>query len=423
MYQSEELLTMSKKEEQYMQFIEHIKALKTSQKAAADKLNISTRHLRRLTRSYEKLGAAGIVSKRRGKIGNRHYTDTFKQQVMKQVRAHYSDFGPTFACEKLAQRNELTVSRETLRKWMIEAGLWKPKIPRLLHTHQQRHRRSQRGELIQVDGSVHDWFEGRCDICSLLVFIDDATSELMFMRFVPSESMASYFTAIHDYIKQHGRPMAFYTDKHSVFHVNAKEAQSGSGETQCGRALNELDIQLICANSPQAKGRVERANGTLQDRLVKEMRLAKISDVDTANAYLSTFITEHNKRFAKAPANPVDAHRHELPDQTTLNAIFSIQVQRTISKNLEVSYDNSIYQIQTMKPSYNMRKAKILVCDHQGEITLIYKGHELKYDVFDKHNRPAPEVSKKELQQATQSKKRRPSNDHPWKKYPVRQTA
>ena len=230
-----------------------------------------------------------------------------RQYAVDLVKSHYTDFGPTLATEVLEQRHGIQVGRETLRRWLMAEGVWLSRKQRR-QFHQPRLRREKLGELIQVDGSDHRWFEDRGEACTLLVFIDDATSRLMQLKFVQSESTESYFAALRDYLTMHGAPVAFYSDKHTVFRVN-RDAKGGPGMTQFGRALAELNIEILCANSSQAKGRVERANRTLQDRLVKELRLAGISDVVAGNAFLPQFIARFNERFAIAPANSQDLHR------------------------------------------------------------------------------------------------------------------
>jgi hypothetical protein len=235
----------------------------------------------------------------------------------------HSDFGPTLAAEALHERHDIQVSRETLRKWMMDAGLWASRKQRRVF-HQPRLRRERLGELIQIDGSEHRWFEERDEPCTLLVFIDDATSRLMQLQFVQSESTESYFEALRGYLVTHGAPVAFYSDKHTVFRVN-RDAKGGPGMTQFGRALAELNIEILCANSSQAKGRVERVNRTLQDRLIKEFRLAGVSDIASGNAFLPSFITRFNERFAIAPANPHDLHR---PLQITANRLSDILCHR-----------------------------------------------------------------------------------------------
>ena len=236
----------------------------------------------RILKRYQDGGGAALIHKARGasnriNVGVRDY-------ALELVRQNYRDFGPILATEAL--RHGLEVSRETLRKWMVESGLWLSRKQRRSF-HQPRLRREHYGELIQIDGSEHRWFEDRADPCTLLVFIDDATSKLMQLRFVPSESTDSYFQALRGYLQSHGCPVAFYSDKHSVFRVLRRDPKGGQGMTQFGRALAELNIEILCANSSQAKGRVERVNRTLQDRLVKEMRLAGISDIDAGNDFLS----------------------------------------------------------------------------------------------------------------------------------------
>ena len=240
-------------------------------------IGLRRRQVFRLLRGVKQNGAASLLSRHRGKPSNRRLPAEVRTLALSLVRDRYPDFGPTMAAEKLATQHGCSISRETLRGWMIADGLWIDRRHRLPSPHQPRRRRDCLGELVQIDGSEHAWFETRGEMCTLLAFVDDATSRLMVLRFVASESAFDYFRATCDYLQRHGKPIAFYSDKHSIFRVNSKDAIGGEGVTQFGRALSELNIDIICANSPQAKGRVERAFGTLQDRLVKELRLAGIS--------------------------------------------------------------------------------------------------------------------------------------------------
>ena len=219
---------------------------------------------------------------------------------------------------------------------MIADGLWIDRRHRLPSPHQPRRRRDCLGELVQIDGSEHAWFEDRGETCTLLAFVDDATSRLMQLRFVASESAFDYFRATRAYLETHGKPVAFYSDKHGIFRVNAKDAVGGDGITQFGRALTELNIDIICANSPQAKGRVERAFGTLQDRLVKELRLAGISTIAAANAWLPGFIADYNKRFGRAPANAKDLHR-PLTEADNLDEILAWREERTVTQQSDAA--------------------------------------------------------------------------------------
>ena len=256
---------------------------------ASQLMGICRRQVLRLLRDLRQDGASSLLSKRRGQRGNHHLPDVVRDLALALVRERYCDFGPTLATEKLAALHGCTVSRETLRQWMIADGLWTDRRHRLPSPHQPRRRRECLGELVQIDGSEHAWFENRGPVCTLLAFIDDATSRIMLLRFVTSESTFDYFRATRLYLETYGKPVALYSDKHSIFRVTRKDAAGGVGITQFARALAELNIDIICANIPQAKGRVERAFGTLQDRLVKELRLADIASISAANAWLPTF--------------------------------------------------------------------------------------------------------------------------------------
>ncbi|MGH0366831.1 ISNCY family transposase, partial [Sinorhizobium meliloti] len=283
-------------------------------------------------------GAASIRHKAIGRPSNNRISDGVRDYAVTLVRERYADFGPTLAAEKLAERDGLRVSRETLRKWMSEAGLWLSRKQRRTF-HQPRLRREAYGELVQIDGSEHRWFEDRGDPCSLLVFIDDATGKLMQLRFVRSESAFSYFEALELYLKNHGAPVAFYSDKHSVFRVAKKDAKGGQGMTQFGRALCELNIEILCANSSQAKGRVERMNRTLQDRLIKDLRLEGICGMDDGNAFLPRFMEGYNRQFAITPARPDDLHRslNLAPDR--LKEILCKREQRYVGAQLTFSFE------------------------------------------------------------------------------------
>lgn len=318
---------MSAKEIDRLGVLQRIGAKQLSQVAGAKLLGLSTRQVRSLQRRYRTEGPPGLLSKRRGRPSNNRLAASLKASVVELLRAHYADFGPTLAQEKLAERHGFRLSVESVRQMMVSAGLWRGKRRKVVAVHQMRARRSCLGALVQIDGSSHDWFEGRREKCCLLVFIDDATSRLMELHFTEVESTQGYYTATEHYVKRHGRPVSFYSDRHGIFRINKVEAEKGTGETQLGRALRELDIGLICANSPQAKGRVEKANGTLQDRLIKEMRLRGISDIGGANAYLPEFMEDYNRRFAVTPANPTDVHRHAIPDEAALKLVFSQQHQ------------------------------------------------------------------------------------------------
>jgi transposase len=379
-------------------------------------LGISERHVKRLLRAYRQSGAEGLISKRRGKPSNNRLKAEVKQQAIDLIYSQYHDFGPTLAHEKLTEKHGLKLSVETVRKLMTAEGLWKPKKAKKLVVHQMRERRACLGELVQIDGSPHKWFEDRGEACNLLAFIDDATGRLMELYFTPGETTFSYFAATQRYLPRYGKPVAFYSDKNGIFKVNIPNALTGSGMTQFGRAMKELDIEIICANTPQAKGRVERVIEVLQDRLVKEMRLRGISNIEVANEYTLEYITEYNARFAVQPRSSHDAHRPLLPS-ADLALIFTKQEQRILSKNLTLQYEKVIYQIQTSRPSYAMRKAPVTVCeDAQGKVTILYKGHPLDYTIYLKQQRQAEVVSSKAIDDKLKHP-HKPAKNHPWRRY------
>jgi hypothetical protein len=339
------------------------------------------------------------------------------QQALDLIKEKYEDFGPTLAHEKLTEVHQLQLSRESVRRIMIEEGVWKPKHAKQPPAHQMRERRACFGELVQIDGSDHAWFEDRGSKCTLLVYIDDATGQLGELWFVPDETFFAYCEASRHYFERYGKPAAFYSDKHGIFRVNQEQTTGlGSGLTQFGRARQELDIQIICASSPQAKGRVERANQTLQDRLVKELRLRGISDMQAGNAYLPEFREDFNQRFAVEPRSTHDAHRPLLKTDN-LAIILTHQKTDTLSKNLTVQYHKVIYQIQTNRPDYSLRNAFVTVCENaKGEVTILYKDKPLSYTIYHKPTRQAEVVNTKTLNHQIQAPKS-PALDHPWRKY------
>lgn len=354
---------------------------------AANVLGLSRRQVHRLLKTFQTDGAGAIRHKARGRRSNNRIDSAVRAFAVTLVKESYADFGPTLAAEMLAAHHGLTVSRETLRKWMQDAGIWLSRKQRRTF-HQPRLRRECLGELIQIDGSDHRWFEDRGPICTLLVFIDDATSTLMQLRFVRSESTFSYFEALELYLTAHGRPVAFYSDKHTVFRVANQSAKSGHGTTQFGRALNALNIEILCANSSQAKGRVERANRTLQDRLVKELRLAGISDMDTANAFLPGFMERYNARFAKAPRRPDNLHRPMNIEPDRLRDVFCLRDERYVGNQLAFSFERQrIILIESEITRCLVGKYVDSYAFPDGRLEFRWKGVSLPYSVFDKDQR------------------------------------
>jgi transposase len=409
-----ELLSMSKEEMNRLEVMGHLQEKRMGQRTAAEILGVSVRHVKRLLRTYRREGAAGLVSKQRGKPSHHQLDAETEQAALDLLRGRYAGFGPTLAHEKMVEGDGLKLGLGSVRKIMIEEGVWKAKKARKVEVHQMRERRACHGELEQMDGTDHDWFEGRGERCTLLVMIDDATGRLGALSFVVEESFFGYCGLLRQYLAAHGRPAGLYTDKHGIFRVNIPNTSSGDNLTQFGRAMQSLEIPILCANTPQAKGRVERANKTLQDRLVKEMRLREISDMQQGNAYLPEFMADFNARFAVPPRSTLDAHRPVLAHQN-LDQILVWQEIRLISKNLTLQFKNVVYQIQTDRPAYALYKAQVTICqDAQGKVTILYKGYQLAYTIFQKQEHQSEVVTAKQV--AHPRKPFHPAPDHPWRR-------
>ncbi len=381
------LVLISERELNRIEVLSRVLEGSSSVAAAAAVLALSPRQVRRLLGTFRNDGAAALRHKARGRRSNNQTRDGVRDYAIALVKERYADFGPTLAAEMLAEHHSLEVSRETLRKWMAAAGLWLSKAQRR-QFHQPRRRREAFGELIQIDGSDHRWFEERGAPCTLLVFIDDATSTLMQLLFVISESAFAYFDALERYLAAHGRPVAFYSDKHSVFRVAKQDAASGHGMTQFGRALCELNIEILCANSSQAKGRVERVNRTLQDRLVKELRLAGISDIPAGNAFLPGFMERFNRQFAKSPARPDNLHRSLNVEPDRLRDVLCWRDQRYVGQQLSFSYERKKIMLEVSDVTRGLvGKYVDTYVFPGGRFQVRWNGLALPYTVFDKDQR------------------------------------
>ena len=300
------------------------------------------------------------------------------------IRDSYADFGPTLAAEKLRERHGIDLATETVRRIMTDAGFWVPRKLRPPKVHQPRNRRACLGELVQIDGSDHAWFEDRAPACTLLVYVDDATGRLMQLLFVPTESTQAYFTATRGYLERHGKPQAFYSDKASTFRGNARENAEGRGYTQFGRALFELNIDSLCANTSQAKGRVERMNGVLQDRLVKELRLRGIHSMEAANAFAPAFMADFNAHFAKLPRSDFDAHRLLRGDED-LARIFCWREWRKVSASLTLQYAKVMYLLEDRPEHRKLVHRYLEVAEYpDGTIELWADGASLPYTTYDR---------------------------------------
>lgn len=414
---------MSMKEVNRVSILEKLKRKELKQKKAASILGVSVRQIRRLLKRYRRDGAAGLVHQLRGIPGNRGADPRVLDAALSAIKIQYADFSVTLAHEKLVKHQGFRYSRETLRLRMIAAGLWLPKRPPHPVIHPMRERRTSEGELVQLDGSPHAWFENRGPSCTLLVYIDDATGKLLHLEFVESETTNAYFHATGGYLVIHGKPLAFYVDRHGVFRVNTTKALSArvedsNGLTQFGRAMEELGIALIFANSPQAKGRVEKANQTLQDRLVKELRLHGINSMEEGNQFLPEFMESFNRRFAVTPKSPVNLHR-PLTDRDHLDTILVQKHIRRLSGQLTLSYGNHIYQIHTEHPTYAMRHAQVTIQEHPvSGVTIWYRETKLSYTLITKLPKSEIVESKHVPLVVDRLIKRtpvKPSPIHPWK--------
>ena len=419
-------LRMSQKERDRLKVMAQLGARKMGQQDAAAVLGISERQVRRLLRRYEARGDAGLVHQLRGRASNHRKDPAVREQVVNLLAAHYGDYGPTLASEVLADEHDIEVSRETLRHWMMAAQLWKSRQAKV-HHRQWRERKACFGEMVQMDTSLHDWFEGRGEAAVLIALIDDATSRV-FLRFYPAEGTVPNMAHLRDYIRRYGRPVAVYADRASHFlttrQPSLEEDLAGrDAETQIARALRELDIEYIAALSPQAKGRVERLFETLQDRLVKALRRKEIATIADANRYLEEeFTFQWRQRFAVEPRSPADAHRSRKGFD--LEAIFSVQHTRTVTNDYTVQYLNERYQILPKSIQPGLRRSKILI-ENRLDGTQRFRWRKqylrlnrIKPEKVRKPARPvgATPVGLRPPSVAPTGEKRKPAPNHPWKR-------
>ena len=380
-----EVVQMSLKEADRYAVIVQVIERTMGQSDAALWLGISVRQVKRVVRAVRQDGAQGAVSRRWGVPSNRRTPQLVRERFVDLVREHYGDFGPALACEYLTSEHGYTGSAETLRGWLIEAQLWKAKRSRVRRIHSPRARRSRLGELVQIDGSPHAWFEDRAGKCCLIAFIDDATGKLLQACFYPVESTHAYLHSLQCYVGAHGRPLALYSDRHSIF---TKHDPEDPVPTQFERAVGELNIESILAYSPQAKGRVERVFQTLQDRLVKALRLAAISTIEAANAWLPGYLSKHNARFEHPAADSTDAHRAFDDGDQNLARICAHHYARVLSKTLTCRFKGQLLVLITRveQPRYALRSQTIKIIEHlNGEIEILWGTEVLPFKAFDQH--------------------------------------
>lgn len=364
-----------------------------TQEGAGGLLGLSARQVGRLVRRYREAGDAGLMHRGRGRPSNRKTPAEVRERVVERLRGEYAGFGPTLAAEKLAEREGLVVSRETVRRWMIAEGLHAPRR-RPTVAHPWRERRPCWGELVQMDTSIHDWFEGRGETAVLIALIDDATRRV-FLRFYPADTTHSNMVHLREYLARFGRPVALYADGASHFRTTrsatvAEQLEGQRPQTQIQRALRELHIECIPAHSPQAKGRVERSFGTAQDRLVKELRLAAISTIEAANVFLeATYMPRVNARFTVAARCPVDAHRSA--EGFDLDAILSVHDRRTVANDYTLRLHNVRYQITQRPLPAGLRGGPVLVEQRlDGSLRLRHQNRYLPFRCLGPVPPPAP---------------------------------
>ena len=403
---------LSRRELQRAGVLARVKAGELRVRDAAELMGVGYRQAKRLWKRYQAGGAAKLKHGNAGRASNRRRPAKERRRILRQVEAKYSGFGPTLACEHLAEEDQLEVHPETLRRWMREAGLWKRARKRRQHR-KRRERRAHFGELVQMDGSFHDWYETRAGKACLMNMVDDATSTVE-AHLGEEETIWAAARVLRQWIAKYGVPLALYTDWKNVYLREPTEKELLHGKTpvtQFGRMCQKLDIGILAANSPQAKGRVERGNGTHQDRLVKKMGRKKIRTHAAANAFLQAdYLPDHNARFAREPASPQDYHRR-APTPRALDQVFCLETERSISNDWVVRYENRYFQLERTS-DYPPRQAKVTVCEWEdGRIEIRYKGKA----------RPHREIAAPEPRPLKWGEKTpRPSHwkppaDHPWR--------
>jgi transposase len=409
----EKLATM--KEMKRYKIIEDVIAKAITQKQASEILGLTARQIRNIKNRVTKEGAEGIVHKTRGKPSNNRISEEIKICIVNLSKTKYEGFNPTFLTEKLIENENLNYSKETIRKILTEAGIWIPKKAKEKHR-SRRDRRKSKGELIQLDGSIHDWFSTG-EKYWLINFVDDATGD-SFGRYTKAESTAEVMKCMKAYIEKFGCPMAIYVDKDSIYKTTrvqtiAEQLENEKILTQFTRVMNELGIEVICANSPQAKGRVERSFKTHQDRLVKENKLRGITTIEEGNKFLPQYFKQHNKKFSVKPQNEEDMHI-KVPKNINLNKIFCIQTERSIAKDFTVRYKGRTFQILEIQKDNVLTRNKVIIEKRLDEsIHVKYKDIYLKYeDITDKQ----PEKQNKEIKIMTRKEITNiPSLGHPWR--------
>ena len=410
-----DLMATSVKERLWLEVLGRVKRGEITRAKAGRLMKSSYRQVLRRYERYARSGVLGLVHKLRGRPSNRRSDAALRRRVLAAYRKDYMDFGPTLAVEQMQSRQKISVDHETLRRWLLAEGLWSQRRQRQKHR-ERRERRECSGEMLQFDGSPHAWLEDRGPRLTLIEGVDDATG-FAYGRFYSGETTAAVMDVLHRYIVNHGIPRSLYVDKAGIYTVNnrlptAAEALSGKPPvTQMGRCAGELSMELILAHSPQAKGRVERVHGTHQDRLVKLLRLEKISTMEAANGYLEqTYWASYNRKFARAAACSQDLHRR-VPAGLDLSEVLCVKEPRQVSCDWCVVYENRVMQIAARHQSLNLAGSKVeVLAKLDGTLVLKHRGRKLEYKELPVRPAPAKPVAAKVAAKA----RWRPGEDHPY---------
>jgi len=408
---------MSRKEIDRYEVIKRVIRREINGTEASKLLKLSVRQTRRLKSQVKEKGAKGLIHRSRGRPSNRRLSEKERNRIAVLLHKRYPDFKPTFACEKLRECHKIVHDPKTIRAIQIKEGLWKPRRKKSGANHRSwRPRRSSYGEMEQFDGSYEYWFEDRGSRCCLLAAIDDATGKVTKATFGPHEGVVPVFTFWKEYLEERGKPRSIYLDKFSTYKMNSAVAKENHDLlTQFQRAAEELRIELISANSPQAKGRVERLFQTFQDRLIKEMRLVGVSTEEEGNTFLKTYLPKFNRQFCVEAINPTDLHSKLIQKELTkLPSIFSRQDTRTIQNDFTFSYDNTWYQLTKAQPVTVCKRDKVTVEQRLDDsVRIRLRGKYLAYEILPQ--RPKKICSKTWVLPKT-LKTHRPAANHPWRK-------
>lgn len=414
-------ILMSSEERRRLETLSRVRDGVITQVKASELLGLSYRHTKRVYTRYRLEGDVSIIHKGRGKSSNRRISEKKRKKLLKQYKQKYWDFGPTLACEHMGKSIKDVPDPETLRLWLIQEGLWKKKRKRKKHR-SWRERKEHLGELIQMDGSHHDWFEGRGEPCVLMVMVDDATGRV-FARFFKGETTRAAFITFQRYAESYGLPQALYVDRDSIYKTErqttvAEELKQIGPLTQFGRAMKALGVKVKLAYSPQAKGRVERTNKTFQDRLIKEMRLRGINGIESGNRFLDEiFLAEHNEKFNVVPKKNEDVHR-QVPKDIDLDEVLCFEEPRQVQNDWTVRWRHRYFQLTKRNEALGLVKQSITVREKlDGTIQLIYKEHNLAYTELPE---PPTKQTVKEHRAVKRQKRWKPPANHPWRHYRVR---